>query len=119
MFHISALYGSQFHELAEAIAIDNKAKEVNLNSKCEYFQHSVKRLQLNDHENKDECTYCGRRFKKIEDLQVHETDFHAKQRCETCEYVAIGLKYLSYHGKVKQRSQSRYVINVSISEVCK
>ena len=61
----------------------------------------MKRLQLNDHENKDECTYCGRRFKKIEDLQVHETDFHTKQRCETCEYVAIGLKDLSYHVKVK------------------
>ena len=93
-------------QLAEAIEIDSKAKEVSLNSKSEYFQHSVKRLQLNDHENKEECTYCSRKFQKVEDLQTHETDFHTKHKCNTCEYIAIGLKDLSYHVKHKHSDPS-------------
>ena len=90
-------------QLAEAINIDKKSKEESLNSKHEYFKHSIKKLELNQGENKEECAYCGRKFKKIEDLQTHETEFHMEKKCQHCEYIGIGQKDLTYHTKTKHQ----------------
>ena len=90
-------------QLAEAIKIDNKPKQESLNSKYEYFKHSVKKLELNQQDNKEECAYCGRKFKKLEDLQTHETDFHMKHKCQNCDYIGIGKKNLLYHPKAKHQ----------------
>ena len=84
-------------QLAEAILIDKKSKDVNLNSKTEYFSHSVKRIGLNSAGDKEECGYCGRKFAKIDDLQTHEENFHTKSKCNTCDYVSFGKKDLAYH----------------------
>ena len=84
-------------QLLEAILIDNKSKDVNLNSKNEYFSQSVKRIGLNSAGDKEECGYCGRKFAKIDDLQTHEENFHTKSKCNTCDYVSFGKKDLAYH----------------------
>ena len=90
-------------QLAEAIKFDKKPNEESLNSKHEYFKHSIKKLELNQGENKEECAYCGRKFKKIEDLQTHETEFHMEKKCQHCEYIGIGQKDLTYHTKTKHQ----------------
>ena len=84
-------------QLLEAILIDKKSKDVNLNSKNEYFSQSVKRIGLNSAGDKEECGYCGRKFAKIDDLQTHEENFHTKSKCNTCDYVSFGKKDLAYH----------------------
>ena len=88
-------------QLAEAVKIDKKAKDVNLDSKNEYFSQSVKRLGLAKDDDKEKCGYCGRKFPTIEELQTHEQEFHTEYRCkrEKCEYTSIGLKDLKYHTK--------------------
>ena len=54
-------------QIAEAIRFDNKTNEANLNWKSEYFQHTVKRLQLNDYENK-RMYNCSRKVQKVKGL---------------------------------------------------
>ena len=88
-------------QLAEAILIDKKSKDVNLNSKTEYFSHSVKGIGLYSAGDKEECGYCGRKFTKIDDLQNHEEDFHTKIKCNVCEYISYGKKDLLYHTQNK------------------
>ena len=84
-------------QLAEAIRIDNKPKEESLNSKAEYFKHSTRRIGFIESEDKEQCTFCGRKFTKIENLQTHEVQFHTQSKCHYCEYVAIGSKDMTYH----------------------
>ena len=74
---------------------------MNLNSKSEYFSHSVKRIGLYSAGDKEECGYCGRKFTKIDDLQNHEEDFHTKIKCNVCEYISYGKKDLLYHTQNK------------------
>ena len=86
-------------QLAEAILIDKKSTNMNMNSKNEFFSHSVKRIGLNSAGNNEECGYCGRKFAKLDDLQQHEKDFHTKMKCNACEYNSVGKKDLEYHTK--------------------
>ena len=88
-------------QLAEAIEIDKKPKDSNLNSKNEYFRHSVKKISLSNSDGKEDCAYCGKKLNGIEDLQIHEKDFHTRQKCSKCEYVSVGQKDLQYHTKAK------------------
>ena len=50
-------------QLTEAIRIDKKSKDDNLNSKNEYFRHTVKRISLSNSDSKEECGYCGKKLK--------------------------------------------------------
>ena len=72
-----------------------------MNSKNEFFSHSVKRIGLNSAGNNEECGYCGRKFAKVNDLQQHEKDFHTKMKCNACEYNSVGKKDPEYHIKSK------------------
>ena len=84
-------------QLTEAIRIDKKSKDDNLNSKNEYFRHTVKRISLSNSDSKEECGYCGKKLKNLDDLQIHEKDFHTQQKCPSCSYVSYGQKGLTYH----------------------
>ena len=56
-----------------------------------------RRIGFIESEDKEQCTFCGRKFNNIEDLQTHEIQFHTQRKCHYCEYVAIGLKDMTYH----------------------
>ena len=84
-------------QLAEAIKIDKKSPEVNLNSKNEYFKHNVQRLDIVRDGWTEECEYCSRKFNNLKELEIHEIDFHIKYKCKKCEYQAFGQKDLDRH----------------------
>ena len=84
-------------QLAEAIRIDKKTPEVNLNSKNEYFKQSVKRIEIVNDGLREQCEYCSRKFNSVKELEIHEIDFHIKYSCKKCEYKAFGRKDLDHH----------------------
>ena len=84
-------------QLAEAIQIDRKPKNVNLNSKNEYFKQSTKRIEIVKDTNSEQCEYCSRKFLSLSDLENHEKDIHIRYKCKMCDYKAFGRKDLALH----------------------
>ena len=84
-------------QLAEAIQIDRKPRNVNLNSKSEYFKQSTQRIEVIKDSKSEQCEYCGRKFQSLADLEIHEIDVHIKYKCKVCDYEAFGRKDLKLH----------------------
>ena len=84
-------------QLAEAIQIDRKPRNVNLNSKSEYFKQSTQRIEVVKDSKSEQCEYCGRKFQSLADLEFHEIDVHIKYKCKVCDYEAFGRKDLKLH----------------------
>ena len=92
-------------QLAEAIQIDKKASDVNLNSKNEYFKHSNKRIDVVQDTCKEQCEYCGRKFHNLKELENHEIDQHIRYSCKQCQYHSFGRRDLNQHVKSNHESQ--------------
>ena len=92
-------------QLAEAIQIDKKSPEVNLNSKNEFFKQSIKRIEIVKEGFKEQCEYCSRKLNNLKELENHEIDFHIKFDCKKCDYNAFGRKDLSVHMSSKHALQ--------------
>ena len=84
-------------QLAEAVKINKKSQEVNLNSKNEYFKHNVQRIEIVRDGWTVQCEYCSRKFNNLKELEIHEIDFHIKYNCKKCEYQSFGKKDLNQH----------------------
>ena len=50
-------------QLCEAVHIDNKSAESNLNSKAEYYRHSTKRITIQSDELNHQCGFCSKLLK--------------------------------------------------------
>ena len=94
-------------QLAEAIKIDKKSSEVNLNSKNEYFKHNIKRIEIVKEGYTEQCEYCSRKLNNLKELENHEIDMHIKFDCKKCEYEAFGRKDLNQHMSSKHGIQER------------
>ena len=82
-------------QLHEAVRIQNKQPDENLNSKSEYLGQRIKRLCLE--QAKFNCNTCGREFNSIPQVKDHEDMFHKKMKCEKCDYNAFGSYNLNEH----------------------
>ena len=70
---------------------------MNLNSKNEYFKHSVQRIEIVRDGWTVQCEYYSRKFNNLKELEIHEIDFHIKYNCKKCEYQSFGKKDLNQH----------------------
>ena len=84
-------------QLFEAIHIDKKANNVNLNSKCEYFKHNIQKIGMTEGEY--QCNYCGRVFRMMSELKIHEKSVHTRFQCKQCKYLSFGEIDLTHHLK--------------------
>ena len=89
-----------YRQLNEAIDIENKSIKVNLNSKNEYFHQDVKKLGLQNHENKFQCEYCSRWLESESELQNHKKLMHIRYKCLMCDYLSFGERNLKDHQNI-------------------
>ena len=86
-------------QVYEAVNINNKASEENLNSKHEFNYQTVKRINLENNPKLD-CKVCGSMLKTKSELNDHMKLFHERLKCNQCEYVSYGLRNLDDHQKI-------------------
>ena len=92
-------------QVSEAVNIDMKKEEENLNSKSEFNHQSLRRLCIDrKRESLFDCKTCGALFENIGDVNEHTKMFHAKYKCIQCDYSAIGDRDLKYHVQVTHKS---------------
>ena len=93
-------------QLYEAICIDKKAEDVNLNSKNEYFRHTTKKITINKDETDQQCDFCGRVLKTMNELVKHEELFHKRIPCSknNCDYICFGEYDLQQHKQVSHKN---------------
>ena len=89
-----------YRQLNEAISIENKSIEETLNSKNEYFHQNVKRIGLNNLENKYQCNYCSRWLESESELQHHKKLMHIRYKCQMCDYISFGERNLTDHQNI-------------------
>ena len=90
-------------QLSEAIHIEHKKEDENLNSKNEYFRQNIQRIGLNQ-DMDQQCGYCGRCFVKIEELENHEKAIHTRYTCKECDYKSFGTSDLKIHMQIVHRN---------------
>ena len=86
-------------QLCEAVHIDNKCEDSNLNSKSEYFRQSTKRITISNEELKQQCDFCSKIMKTKNELQNHVKLFHTRMNCDQCDYLSFGEYDLKLHIK--------------------
>ena len=86
-------------QVNEAVNINKKTDDENLNSKNEFNFQTVKRIKL-DKDPKVDCKVCGALFKNKNEMNDHMKLFHERIKCPQCEYVSYGLRNLEDHMKV-------------------
>ena len=84
-------------QLNEAICIEKKTDDQNLNSKYEYFKQNIRRIDINKEENEVQCEFCSRIFRKVSELEDHEKYVHIRYKCTNCSYLSFGEKDLVEH----------------------
>ena len=94
-------------QLTEAIHINNTNDNELLNMKNEYFQNSIKNLELTETKNNIVCRLCGRKCEEYASLQEHFHAVHERLKCEQCDYVSFGNRDLKYH-KTSNHCQKNY-----------
>ena len=86
-------------QIHEAVNINSKSKEENLNSKSEFNSQSIERLSLDTIQKIIDCKICGQLFTSSYEAQNHEELFHSRNKCTLCVYISFGLRDLSEHIK--------------------
>ena len=76
-------------QLYEAVKINRKKKDENLNTKHEYNGQRLRKLEVIQ-ENSFDCKTCGQLFKTLQQRKIHTETFHQKTKCNECEYEAFG-----------------------------
>ena len=84
-------------QLKEALYIESKENDVNINLKSEFFKNNTRKLILNRVEYT--CEKCGRVFGNTTNLQTHKKEIHDRFPCKSvdCKYEAFGMKDLVSH----------------------
>ena len=82
-------------QLFEAICIEQKEENVNLNSKREYFRYSTEKITMCN--NDYQCNQCGKKFTAINDMKFHKRKFHENMHCSKCDYISFGEIDLKHH----------------------
>ena len=83
-------------QLYEAVRINRKKSDENLNTKHEYNGQRLRRLEVIQ-ENCFDCKICGQLFKTFHHRKTHTEMFHEKTKCNQCEYEAFGQSGLKEH----------------------
>ena len=89
-------------QLCEAVKINNKKSEENLNTKYEYNGQRLRRLEVNKEIHFD-CKVCGQLFKTSDHRKGHTEMFHEKIQCTQCNYDAFGKSGLKEHVRVSHQ----------------
>ena len=87
-------------QLCEAVKINRKKKDENLNTKYEYHGQRLRKLEVN-HDKFHDCKTCGQLFSKFNDMKNHKELFHVNIKCEEkeCDVVYFGTSGLKEHMK--------------------
>ena len=83
-------------QLNEAICIEHKNEDENLNIKNEYFKNYASRLTSLF---KFQCEFCSKKLEEEEDLKNHIKEVHVRIQCENCPYLSFGKKDMKQHEK--------------------
>ena len=82
-------------QLYEAVKINKKKKDENLNTKHESNGQRLRKLVIQ--ENSFDCKTCEQLCKTLQHRIVHTEKFHQKTKCNKCEYEAFGQSGLKEH----------------------
>ena len=83
-------------QLHEAVNINNKPSNENLNSKSEFHSQRIKRINL---ENQYNCKICGSMASSLHQVKEHERKFHTLFNCTECQQTCYGECGLREHIK--------------------
>ena len=88
-------------QLHEAVRIQNKKPEENLNSKSEFNGQRVQRIGLEKSHIVLNCKICGATSETLYKLNEHELKFHTRMNCDEtdCGYISFGRTDLIEHKK--------------------
>ena len=87
-------------QLHEAVRLNNKTDEENLNSKSEYLSQRIVRINLDKRQTSYHCQTCGLEAKAITTINEHVEMFHTKKQCENCELTTFGTRAMIEHLKI-------------------
>ena len=95
-------------QIDEAVNINRKSKEENLNSKTEYFKQNIRRFAIDNNEDDQLCNYCGRLMATLTELAEHKKYIHIRFQCDCadCDYISFGERDLDFHRNSTHRVNS-------------
>ena len=92
-------------QLYEAVKINNKHNEENLNSKNEYNGQRLRKLEVNRDIHFD-CKVCGQLFATFQHKKTHTQMFHERIKCKQCVYEAFGESGLKEHRRTTHQMRT-------------
>ena len=90
-------------QLHEAVRINNKSEDENLNSKSEYNGQRINRISLSSNRTQFNCDTCGHGFNSYIEKDRHTRKFHMRIDCSYngCDYISFGESGKEEHNKNK------------------
>ena len=88
-------------QLCEAVRINRKPNEQNLNTKCEYNGQRLRKINIHNDKAHDyhgyNCQICGHEFVRLPEKEGHEKMFHTQKQCTYCTQVQFGERGMTEH----------------------